>query len=1385
VDVTVVGPGGTSAISSADRFTYVTPPAPVVSGLSPTSGSGVGGDILVISGTGFTNASGVKFGTAAASFTFLSDTALQVTVPSGAAATVDVTVIGPGGTSALTTADRFTWTAPAAPTVAGLSPPSGLIAGGTKVKIVGTSFRGAKAVYFGSLSATSFSVDSTGTVITTTTPMEAAGTVDVTVLGPGGSSAFSPADRFTFVTQSVTYGPAPAVLGVGPATGSSAGGYTVTVIGTALNGATAVSFGTIPGTIQSVDPAGVFITVQAPREAVGVVDVRVTTSGGTSPITPADRFTFVTTPAPVVARLSQTLGSTVGGDVLAISGSGFTGATGVQFGSTPATFTVICDTAIKVTVPPGSAGTVDVTVIAPGGTSATSAADQFTYVTPAVPIVSTVTPGTPSSLGGALIAIAGTGFTAATSVSFGSTTVPPASVSPTVILVNAPTHALVTVYPIASSTVYRNTDGTGAETTSYAYTWFTYQARPQSMTVTRPTISAAQNGPGTPDTETPVYDVYGREIWTRDADGFITYTQYDPATGAVVKSIQDVDTSRTGDFQNLPSGWATPAGGGQHLVTLHEVDALGRDTAITDPNGNVTYTVYNDPDHSSRTYPGWNATTGMPTGPTQVTREDRGSSPSYVETFTMSAMPHVSNGRPDGTEQISGIQSLSRTFTNLNGQVVESDAYFTLNGVAYSTAPYLGTAGTNYYATVYGYDHHGRRDRVVSATGTITRTVHDGLGRVVSTWVGTNDTPASGWWSPDNNTAPANMVEVSANVYDNGGVGDGDLTQSTSFPGGGAAPRVTQYFYDWRDRAVATKQGVQASEADGTHRPIFYVQYDNLGEIVSREQYDGDGVLVTTTAGVPDRPAPSLLRAMTTSQYDDQGRLFRTHTYSVDPASGTVSTASLTTATWYDHRGNVIKSVAPGGLVTKNLYDGVGRVVTTYQTDGLGDATWADAGSVGTNNVLSQTDTQYDADGNPILVIQRDRFHDETTLGQLGDANSTDKAKARASYVASYYDAANRLTDRVDVGTNGGGAYTRPATVPVRSDTVLVAHADYNAAGWAQMVTDPRGLVTQVSYDLRHRVTQKVENFSGDGTPTDSTNRTTTYTYDGADHVLTETAVLPAGVTQTTQYVYGVTGVINSNDLLASVSYPANGQPNVETYTYDARGEMTSKTDRNGTTHSYSYDVLGRRTADAVTVLGAGVDGQVRRIETAYDSQGNDYLITSYDAPTGGNVVNQVLRQYNGLGQLTAEYQAHTGAVDTSSTPAVRYTWSEMAGGANHSRLVSMTYPNGRVVYDNYAAGVDDAISRVTSLSDNADGTGVLEAYSYLGLNTVVQRSRPQTGEELTYVKLAGESNGDAGDQYTGLDRFGRVVDQRWIDSMSGASIDEFRYGYDRDGNVL
>ena len=104
---------------------------------------------------------------------------------------------------------------------------------------------------------------------------------------------------------------------------------------------------------------------------------------------------------------------------MTITGTGFTGATAVDFGATPATSVhVVSATQITATSPAETAGTVDVTVTTAGGTSATSSADQFTYV--AAPTVTGVSPAAGPLAGGTAVTITGTGFTGATAVDFGT-----------------------------------------------------------------------------------------------------------------------------------------------------------------------------------------------------------------------------------------------------------------------------------------------------------------------------------------------------------------------------------------------------------------------------------------------------------------------------------------------------------------------------------------------------------------------------------------------------------------------------------------------------------------------------------------------------------------------------------------------------------------------------------------------------------------------------------------------------------------------------------------------------------------------------------------------------------------------------------------------------
>ena len=83
-------------------------------------------------------------------------------------------------------------------------------------------------------------------------------------------------------------------------------------------------------------------------------------------------------------------------------------------------------------------------------------------------------------------------------------------------------------------------------------------------------------------------------------------------------------------------------------------------------------------------------------------------------------------------------------------------------------------------------------------------------------------------------------------------------------------------------------------------------------------------------------------------------------------------------------------------------------------------------------------------------------------------------------------------------------------------------------------------------------------------------------------------------------------------------------------------------------------------------------------------------------------MVNQVRRDYTGLGELAIEYQEYGGAVSTGTSPKVQYAYSFAASGStNHSRLTTLTYPSGRALTYNYASGLGDTLSRLTSISES------------------------------------------------------------------------------------
>ena len=265
---------------------YVFGDSPAVGSISPSSGPAAGGTTVTITGTnlGAVGAATVLFGTTAA--TIVSDTGTQIvaTSPAGTVGTVDVTVATAGGTSATTAADQFTYVA--APTVTKISPVAGSVSGGTSVTITGANLAGATAVMFGKIDAASFNISPAGQIVATSPAGTAAGSVDVTVVTAGGTSKVSAADKFTYVAI-------PAVAKLTPAAGPMAGGTLVTITGTGLAGGS-VFFGKQQAKLKSVTATR--IVAISPAGAAGTVAVTVTTTGGTSALVAADRFTYAAGP---------------------------------------------------------------------------------------------------------------------------------------------------------------------------------------------------------------------------------------------------------------------------------------------------------------------------------------------------------------------------------------------------------------------------------------------------------------------------------------------------------------------------------------------------------------------------------------------------------------------------------------------------------------------------------------------------------------------------------------------------------------------------------------------------------------------------------------------------------------------------------------------------------------------------------------------------------------------------------------------------------------------------------------------------------------------------------------------------------------------------------
>ncbi len=339
---------------------------------------------------------------------------------------------------------------PQAPTIISIYPTSATI--GETVTITGTNFTNVTAVTFGGFAAYTYGVSPNQI----TAVVNTGGSGSVFVQTTAGSASLP---GFTYVTSSP---PSPSITSISPTSGVR--GTIVTITGDGfMPGATQVRFGW--NWASTYVNSSNMITATVTGDSSGYVFVRTPIGQTTS----TDYFANAASSQPTISSFSP-MSATVG-ETVTITGTNFTGATGVFFsGISPASFTVDSPTQIRAVVKWGATG--DVSVRTPGGTAYLPG---FTFIPSSIPAPN-ITGYSPNTGGpGTIVNIAGTNFTGATIVRFGGT-------DASSFTVNSPTSITATVGAGSSGIISVETPY-GAAGNGY----FTYTLTPPSQL---PTITS-------------------------------------------------------------------------------------------------------------------------------------------------------------------------------------------------------------------------------------------------------------------------------------------------------------------------------------------------------------------------------------------------------------------------------------------------------------------------------------------------------------------------------------------------------------------------------------------------------------------------------------------------------------------------------------------------------------------------------------------------------------------------------------------------------------------------------------------------------------------------------------------------------------------------------
>jgi YD repeat-containing protein len=668
--------------------------------------------------------------------------------------------------------------------------------------------------------------------------------------------------------------------------------------------------------------------------------------------------------------------------------------------------------------------------------------------------------------------------------------------------------------------------------------------------------------------------------------------------------------------------------------------------------------------------------------------------------------------------------------------------------------------------TTYTLDALGRQLTVTEGTGASAHTVayqYDDLGRRILETV-------------DPGAGKLNLV--TAYTYDdNGNVAsrtdaEGRITRYTydaanrqiyAIDGAGG---VRQTWYDADGRVVATRDYAKALDVASLPAVVTTADVapgvtalrDNAHDVQAYFVYDDDGrqVFAIHGAGTSDGAG-----AVTKTLYDTLGRETGTVRYATAVALTSLysklengqatpddivvaSNAAVDQTTYrvYDAAGRVRYAIGADGAVTEQVYDLAGRVtqawsyatplaLTTSDRDALAKGTFTEgtlASRVSAQAATARAQyTVFDAAGRVLYVATRLSATTAAVTGRTYDAVGRTLSSTVYGITVPFSptQTAQALGSALDAALS-----TDPT---VRATQMRTTRYVYDAAGRQRFVVDAAGALSETGYDATG---QRIASIQYEAVPTGALTLAGLQTW---------AAGQPSSAYRKTTFTYDMAGRLQSQTRGADTAAAST-----QSWTYDGTGLVKTFTDGNNNLWTYAYDNAGRRTKEIspqVEVATVATDGTVslpvpkRSIETriAYDALGN-VVSRSEDAGTDANGNNVGIPR-----TTTYQYDNCGHQVRTIFPDAYALNASGVLVATGVQPDIQVTYDTfGRAVVQkdvlgNYSYKVYDQAGR---LAYDVDQEHNVTRYAYNGFGE--QTTLTRYANELVTTSIANWSEGKA-----------------------------------------